>query len=153
MKLRRPWVVGVLSLIPFYWLFWYYAVNREMRDYGRARGDARLAKVKPALSVLAVTLGWFVIVPPLVSQWRTVLRLDTSERAAASRSAGTPLILALLVGSFLLTWSGLVVADAAMLLALRFVGLVGAIAATVLIQRRLTRLWTIVTEPAAVQVV
>ena len=53
-KLRRPWVVGALSLIPFYWVFWYYAVNREMRDFGRARGNAALGESKPGLSVVAV---------------------------------------------------------------------------------------------------
>ena len=153
MKLRRPWVVGALSLIPFYWLFWFYAVNREMRDYGRAHGDARLAKVKPALSVLAVTLGWFVIFPPLVSQWRTVLRIDASERLAGSRSGGTALIVALLIGAFLLSWSGLLVADGAIVLALRFVGIVATIAATVLMQQRLTQLWTAVTQPVGAQVV
>ena len=152
MKLRRPWVVGALSLIPFYWLFWYYAVNREMRDYGRASGDARLAKVKPALSVVAVTLGWFVVVPPLVSQWRTVLRIDASERLAGSRSGRTPLIVALLVGSFLLSWSGLIVADGATVLALRLVGVGGTIAATVLMQHRLMQLWTAVGQPSAARI-
>ena len=153
MKLRRPWVVGALSLIPFYWLFWFYAVNREMRDYGRDRGDAGLAQVKPAVSVLAVTLGWFVIVPPLVSQWRTVLRIDASERLAGSRSGGPALIVALLIGAFLLSWSGLIVADGATVLALRLVGVVATIAATVLMQHRLTQLWTAVTQPVGAQVV
>jgi hypothetical protein len=152
MKLRRPWVVGALSLIPFYWLFWFYAVNREMRDYGRQRGDAGLAKVKPALSVLAVTLGWFVIVPPLVSQWRTVLRIDASERVAGSRSAGTSPIVCLLIGSFLVSWAGLIVAHALIALALSLLGVVATIAATVLMQRRLTRLWAAVGQPAVAQV-
>jgi hypothetical protein len=152
MKLRRPWVVGALSLIPFYWLFWYYAVNREMRDYGRARGDAGLAKVKPTVSVLAVTLGWFVIVPPLVSQWRTVLRIDASERVAGSRSGSTPLIVCLLGASFLVSWAGLIVAHVPTALALSFIGVVGTSAATVLMQQRLTRLWTAAGQPAVAHV-
>jgi hypothetical protein len=153
MKLRRPWVVGALSLIPFYWLFWYYAINREMRHFGRQRGDARLANVKPAVSVLAVTLGWFVVVPPLVSQWRTVLRIDASERVAGARSTGTPLIVSLLIGSFLVSWAGLIVEHGAAALALSVIGVAGTIAATVLMQQRLTRLWTAVAQPASAQVV
>ena len=39
-KLRNPWGVIGLTLITlgFYYFFWWYYINREMRDFGRARG-------------------------------------------------------------------------------------------------------------------
>lgn len=153
MKLRRPWVVGALSLIPFYWVCWYYAVNREMRDHGRERGNEALAKTRPWLSVLAVTLGGFVLVPPLVSEWRTVRRIDASERIAGARVGPTALTLLLVVAAWVLSWAGVIVSNAAVALALLFVGAAALIAASVLMQQRLTRLWAAVAPPAVAQVV
>ena len=39
-KLRNPWGVVGLTLITLgiYYFFWWYYINREMRDFGRARG-------------------------------------------------------------------------------------------------------------------
>ena len=71
----------VLTLGIYNW-FWYYAINRELRDFGEARGDAELAKGNPALSVLAVTLGWLLIVPPFVSWWRCVRRIQRAQGIA-----------------------------------------------------------------------
>ena len=153
MKLRRPWVVGVLSLIPFYWVCWYYAVNREMRDHGRERGDESLAGTRPWLSVLAVTLGAFVLVPPLVSEWRTVRRIDASERLAGTRVGSTPLTLSLVVGASALSWAGLFVANTVIAYTLLLLGAAALIAASVLMQQRLTRLWAAVAQPAVTQVV
>jgi hypothetical protein len=153
MKLRRPWVVGALSLFPFYWVVWYYEVNREMRDYGRDRGDAALAKTRPWLSVLAVTLGGLVLVPPLVSEWRTVRRLDASERIAGAQVGPTPFTLLLLIVAWAFSWAGLIVSNSGVALALLLLGVAALIAASVLMQRRLTRLWTAVGQPPVAQVV
>jgi hypothetical protein len=153
MKLRRPWVVGALSLIPFYWVFWYYAVNREMRDYGRERGDEALARTRPWLSVLAVTLGGLVLVPPLVSEWRTVRRIDASERLAGAPAGPTPLTLCLVAGASAISWAGLFVANTVAAYALLLAGAAVLIAASVLMQQRLTRLWAAVARPAVTEVV
>jgi hypothetical protein len=140
-KLRRPWVVGALSLIPFYWVFWYYAVNREMRDFGRGRGDADLGESQPWVSVLAVTIGSFLLVPNLVSECRAVLRLEACERLAGTPRTSSALIFVLLVGAWL---AGLAVGFMGLsvpLLTVCLLGLSAFIAATVLLQRRLNRLW------------
>ena len=153
MKLRRPWVVGALSLIPFYWVFWYYAVNREMRDYGRERGDEALARTRPWMSVLAVTLGGLVLVPPLVSEWRTVRRIDASERLAGAPAGPTSLTLCLVAGASAISWAGLFVANTVAAYALLLAGAAVLIAASVLMQQRLTRLWPAVAQPAVTEVV
>ena len=52
-----------LSLITLgiYFFFWWYFINREMRDLGQARG-VDLGQ-NPANSVLAITIGALIIVP------------------------------------------------------------------------------------------
>ena len=146
-KLRRPWVVGALSLIPFYWQCWYYLVNREMRDFGAARGEKRLGASRPVRSVLAVTLGYLVIVPPLVSTWRSVRRLETCERTAGwAPAAVVPLLWALSI-SFALGWTGVFVTSIALAVTLCVAAEVALIGITVAIQRRLTSLWETVGQP------
>ena len=52
-KARRPWAVAMLCVLTLgiYACVWYYKINREVRDYGSARGDRHLAHSKPARSV------------------------------------------------------------------------------------------------------
>ena len=78
-KLRNPWGVVGLSIITLgvYYVFWWYFINREMRDLGHARG-VDLGE-KPVNSVLAVTIGWIIIVPAIVSMWRTSDRVSRSQ--------------------------------------------------------------------------
>jgi Domain of unknown function (DUF4234) len=84
-KLRSPWgVVGLLLItLGIYGIFWWYHVNREMRDYGRATGFD--LGQNPANSALAIFPGGLIIVPPLVSYWR-----GTKRAQAAQRVAGVP---------------------------------------------------------------
>jgi hypothetical protein len=50
-----------------------------LRDYGRALGgDARL-NVDPWVSVLAITFGSFILVPPFVSWYRTFKRIQAAQ--------------------------------------------------------------------------
>jgi len=97
-KLRNPWGVIGLTLITIgiYYFFWWYYINREMRDYGRARG-VDLGQ-KPGNSVLAISLGALIIVPAIVSLWTTSDRIQrTQETAAIDRSANGPIIFILLL--------------------------------------------------------
>jgi Domain of unknown function (DUF4234) len=97
-KLRNPLGVVGLSLITFgvYYFFWWYFINREMRDLGRAR-NVDLGQ-SPGNSVLAVTLGWIVIVPAIVSMWRTSDRIQrTQEVAGVQAPASGPIIFILLL--------------------------------------------------------
>ena len=96
-KLRNPLGVVGLSIITLgiYYVFWWYFINREMRDLGRAR-NVDLGQ-SPGNSVLAITLGWIIIVPAIVSMWRTSDRVQrTQEVAGVDRSANGPIIFILL---------------------------------------------------------
>ena len=97
-KLRNPWGVIGLSIITIgiYYIFWWYYINREMRDFGRAR-NTDLGQ-NPGNSVLAITLGALIIVPALVSMWRTSDRIQrTQETAGVERGANGPIIFILLL--------------------------------------------------------
>ena len=75
-KLRNPWAVFLLILVTLgiYYLVWCYKTNRELADYGV--GDS------PGLSLVAITLGGFLIVPPFVSEWRFFKRIGDAQARA-----------------------------------------------------------------------
>jgi hypothetical protein len=81
-KLRNPWaIVGLLLVtLGIYGIFWWYYVNREMRDYGRAAGYD--LGQNPRNSALALFPGALVIVPALVTYWRGTKRLQGAQRVA-----------------------------------------------------------------------
>ena len=97
-KLRNPLGVVGLSLITLgiYYIFWWYFINREMRDLGRARGTD--LGQNPGNSVLAITLGALIVVPAIVSMWRTTDRIQRSQEVAGvERGANGPIIFILLL--------------------------------------------------------
>jgi hypothetical protein len=97
-KLRNPLGVVGLSIITLgiYFFFWWYFINREMRDYGGAR-NTDLGQ-SPGNSVLAVSLGALIIVPAIVSEWRTSERIQrTQEVAGVPSPAIGPIIFILLL--------------------------------------------------------
>jgi Domain of unknown function (DUF4234) len=101
-KVRNPLGVIGLMLITFgiYGIVWYYKINKEMAELGKARGTEECG-TSPGMSVLAVTLGAFVIVPPFVSMYKTWSRLSAAERltgAPAGMDAGLGFLLSLLIG-------------------------------------------------------
>jgi hypothetical protein len=82
-KIRSIWWTPILSIITIgiYYFCWYYFINRELRDFGRARGTAELGD-SPGKSLLAVTLGALIIVPSLVSIYNTGKRIQAAQRLA-----------------------------------------------------------------------
>jgi hypothetical protein len=97
-KLRNPLGVVGLSIITLgiYYIFWWYYINREMRDFGRAR-NTDLGQ-NPGNSVLALTLGALIIVPAIVTLWTTCDRIQRSqETAGVERPASGPIIFVLLL--------------------------------------------------------
>jgi hypothetical protein len=97
-KLRNPLGVVGLSIITIgiYYIFWWYFINREMRDLGHAR-NTDLGQ-NPGNSVLAITLGALIIVPAIVSMWRTCDRIQRSQEVAGvERGANGPIIFILLL--------------------------------------------------------
>lgn len=81
-KVRNLWIVLLFLIVTLglYYLYWYYAINRELRDYGSGRHE-RL-DISPAVSLLAMSIGGLLIVPPFVSAWRTVKRVRVAEELA-----------------------------------------------------------------------
>src|SRR5437764_11417127 len=80
-KIRSPWGPALLPFITLgiYAIFWYYYINREMRDLGRAHNTDELGE-SPGMSVLAVTLGALIIVPAVISVIHTFQRIQTAQR-------------------------------------------------------------------------
>jgi uncharacterized membrane protein len=92
-KIRNPLGVLALGLITLgiYHFFWWYFVNREMADYGQANG-VDLGD-NPLLSLLAVTLGVLIIIPPFVSLFRTLRRIERAQNhALGSNNIGVILL-------------------------------------------------------------
>jgi hypothetical protein len=97
-KVRNPLGVVGLSLITIgiYYFFWWYFINREMRDLGRAR-NTDLGQ-NPGNSVLAITLGALIIVPAIVTLWTTSGRIESSQEAVGiERRVSGPIIFILLL--------------------------------------------------------
>jgi hypothetical protein len=78
---RDPLGVALLTLVTLgiYFFVWYYKVNREMSELGRARGTDELGD-NPGTSLLAVTLGALIIVPAIVSLYNTFVRTQAAAR-------------------------------------------------------------------------
>jgi hypothetical protein len=81
-KMRSPWAAALLPFVTLgiYAIFWYYFINREMRDLGRAKGAEAELGESPGKSVLAVTLGALIIVPAVISVINTGKRIQAAER-------------------------------------------------------------------------
>jgi hypothetical protein len=80
-KLRNPVAVAVLVVVTLgiYLLFWWYYINREMAEYGRARGTQELGD-SPAKSVLALFPGGIVVVPAIWTTVTTFKRVQAAQR-------------------------------------------------------------------------
>jgi len=80
-KLRDPIVVVILCVVTFgiYQLFWWYYANRELADYGRARGTSELGD-NPTASVLALFPGAVIIVPAVWTTVTTFKRVQAAQR-------------------------------------------------------------------------
>ena len=80
-KIRSPWAPALLPIITLgiYFWFWYYYVNREMADLGRAKNTDELGD-SPGKSLLAVTVGALIIVPAIISIVHTAQRMQKAQR-------------------------------------------------------------------------
>jgi len=86
-KIRNPFAVFVLAIVTLgiYYVVWYYKVNRELRD-------AAGIDVSPVTAILAITIGWVIIVPPFVSWYRTFERLQQAQRQAGLATEVNPIL-------------------------------------------------------------
>ena len=80
-KVRSPVAVAILSVVTLgiYLVCWWYFVNRELADLGRARGTEELGD-SPAKSTLALFPGALVIVPALWTTVTTFKRVQAAQR-------------------------------------------------------------------------
>lgn len=86
-KYRNPlvvWLLLPLVTLGIYSLVWYYKINREARDLG--------VQVDPGVSLLAVTLGSFILVPPFVSIFKTGERIAQAQRSAGIAATCSPAV-------------------------------------------------------------
>lgn len=81
-KIRSPWAAALLPIVTLgiYHLVWWYRINRELRDYGRAKGYD--LGQNPTASVLALFPGGLLIIPALVTYWRGTKRVQGAARLA-----------------------------------------------------------------------
>jgi hypothetical protein len=70
------WLVWPLITLGVYHFVWWYKINREARDLSPE------IEVEPALSVVAITLGALIIVPPWVSIYKTGERINRMQTIA-----------------------------------------------------------------------
>jgi hypothetical protein len=85
-KKRSPLGVWALSFVTvgIYYFVWYYKINREARDY---LGDQ---DIKPGIALLAVILGWVILIPPFVSTYRTGRRIERMQQKAGVQDTVSP---------------------------------------------------------------
>jgi hypothetical protein len=86
--IRNIFVVAILSVVTLgvYVFFWWYFVNREMADLGRARETNELG-TSPGTSLLAITLGALVIVPAIMTIVGTFKRVQATQRLTGQPDA------------------------------------------------------------------
>lgn len=101
MKRRNIFAAWLLPFVTLgiYQLVWYYRINRELRDFNPRQ------QVDPWISLLAVTFGGFLIIPPFVSTFRTGKRIRAAQSAAGvipKCSPGVGLVLSFFFGLFAL---------------------------------------------------
>ena len=91
-KVRNPLGVIGLNLITLgiYGIFYWYFINREMADLGRARGRPDLGD-NPMMSVIAITIGGLVIIPAIVK------RIETSQDVTMGSNNFSPVLCVVLV--------------------------------------------------------
>lgn len=110
-KIRHPVAVPVLTIITLgiYGLYWWYQINREMRDLGLARGVDGLGE-KPVNSLLAWFPGALIIVPPYVSLYNGCKRMQRAQEVTVRDVTFNGwIILVLILASFLIGIAGIIV--------------------------------------------
>ena len=79
-KIRSPWAAALLPIITLgiYHLVWWYRINRELRDYGQAKGYD--LGQNPTNSLLALFPGGLIVIPALITYWRGVKRVQGAAK-------------------------------------------------------------------------
>jgi hypothetical protein len=102
-KIRSFWVGLGLNIITLgiYYYYWYFQINEELKEIGRAKGDQELADSSPINSLIAILFGGILLlIPPLVSIYRTGKRIKRAEQLGRVSDSLHPLFSFLLVFPF-----------------------------------------------------
>ena len=85
-KIRNVIAVAILVVVTLaiYLVFWWYFINRELADYGRAKGTADLGD-SPAKSTLALFPGALLVVPAIWTTVTTFQRIQKAQRLAGQQ--------------------------------------------------------------------
>jgi hypothetical protein len=80
-KVRNPVAVAVLAVVALgiYLVCWWYFINRELADLGRAEGTSGLGD-SPGKSTLALFPGALLIVPAIWTTVTTFQRVQAAQR-------------------------------------------------------------------------
>jgi len=91
-KIRNPIGVVALSIVTIgiYFFFWYYYINRELAEYGKVNKTDECGD-SPSTSLLAMALGWIIIVPPFVSIFNCINRMNAAVRLSKADNSGVAL--------------------------------------------------------------
>jgi hypothetical protein len=81
-KVRNLWFVALIPFVTLgiYTIVWWFKVNREMADLGRATGRSEELGDSPTTSALALFPGGLVIVPALVTMYKGFGRVTATQR-------------------------------------------------------------------------
>ena len=81
-KVRSPWAVALLPFITLgiYHLVWWYKINKELKEYGEAKGFD-LGK-NPVNSLLALFPGGIIVIPALITYWQGTKRVMGASKIA-----------------------------------------------------------------------
>ncbi len=79
-KTRHPVAVAILPIVTIgiYLVYWWYQINRELADYGRAKGTSDLG-TNPLMSTLALFPGALIVVPALWTHVTTFKRVQKAQ--------------------------------------------------------------------------
>jgi len=110
-KTRHPVAVPALIIITLgiYGIYWWYQINREMVDLGRARRVDGLGD-SPTKSLLAVFPGFLIIVPPYISLYNTVKRIQRAQEVTSNQvTLNGMIVMWLIIAGFIVGVAGLIV--------------------------------------------
>jgi hypothetical protein len=81
-KVRNPWAVALLPFITLgiYHLVWWYKINKELKEYGQAKGFD--LGQNPTNSLLALFPGGIIIIPALITYWKGTKRVMGAAKIA-----------------------------------------------------------------------
>jgi len=110
-KARSPIAVAIFCVITLgiYGIYWWYQINREMVDLGKARNATGLGD-NAVMSLLAIFPGSLILVPPWVSLYNTLKRIQRAQEVTTGQATlNGMIVLWLIIGSFFVGVAGLII--------------------------------------------